>query len=650
MIAFACTSCQQKLSVPDGLAGQKVQCPGCAQVLLVPGQLDTPAPGSPPGLPLQDFWPTIAPAANKGTGPHREPPTASPPRPADSTRDPISPLPDHDPRLTSFLAPPQAADELGRLGPYRVLGVLGAGGMGVVFQAEDPGLQRLVALKAMLPSQASTASAKERFLREARSAAALKHPHIVTIFQVGEDRGVPYLAMEYLEGEPLDRRLKRERQVPIAEVLRIGREMAEGLCCAHDKGLIHRDIKPANIWLESAPAASATGGHVKILDFGLARALGDQTHLTQSGAIVGTPAYMAPEQAAGKPVDPRCDLFCLGCVLYRLATDQMPFKGADTMALLNALAVATPTEPAKLNQDIPAGLNDLIVKLLAKKPEERPAKAQEVVAALRELERHHQATKLLSASPSQQPRPMGKRAHAGKDPSARNRRKLLWSLAGVLVAAVVCALLVMWPPSGATVSPGSNGPQTKAAPDGSLPPKYVNSLGMAFVLVPKGKSWLGGGNGQLGDKEVVIAHDFYLGMYEVTHREWEKVMRKNPSSFKAVAGVAKEDQERFPVETVSWEDAQVFVKVVNLLEKETGWEYRLPTEEEWEYACRGGPMADKADSAFDFYLEKPTNELKAEQANFNQNVKRTCKVGSYAPNRLGCTTCTAMCGSGAWMR
>ena len=128
-----------------------------------------------------------------------------------------------------FLAPPQAPDELGRLGPYRVLQVLGAGGMGVVFRAEDPQLQRLVALKAMLPGLAASDSAKQRFLREARAAAALKHDHIVTIYQVGEDRGVPFLAMEFLEGESLDERLKREGKLPLAEVLRIGREMAEGL-------------------------------------------------------------------------------------------------------------------------------------------------------------------------------------------------------------------------------------------------------------------------------------------------------------------------------------------------------------------------------------------------------------------------------------
>src|SRR5262249_29089717 len=180
--------------------------------------------------------------------------------------------------LCHLLAPPRAPGELGRLGPYRVLEVLGVGGMGVVFRAEDPELARPVALKAMLPAAAARDSSRQRFLREARAAAAIKHDHIVAVYQVGEDRGVPFLAMEFLEGEPLDVRLAREGTLPAAEVLRLGREIALGLAAAHKRGLIHRDIKPANIWLE------AETGRAKILDFGLARAAGgEEAQLTQPG-------------------------------------------------------------------------------------------------------------------------------------------------------------------------------------------------------------------------------------------------------------------------------------------------------------------------------------------------------------------------------
>lgn len=178
----------------------------------------------------------------------------------------------------------------------------------------------------------------------------------------------------------------------------------------------------------------------------------------------------------------------------------------------------------------------------------------------------------------------------------------------------------------------------------SAPPTFTNTLGMEFVLVPKGKSWLGGGNDKLGDKEVEIPADFYLGKYEVTQEEWEKVLGENPSHFSrtgdgkdAVKDIPDVDLKRFPVEQVSWDDCQRFVEKLNQREKETGWVYRLPKETEWEYACRGGPMADRAKSAFDFYFAKSTNTLLPEQANrqHGNGLNRTCVVGNYKPNQLG---------------
>jgi formylglycine-generating enzyme required for sulfatase activity len=186
---------------------------------------------------------------------------------------------------------------------------------------------------------------------------------------------------------------------------------------------------------------------------------------------------------------------------------------------------------------------------------------------------------------------------------------------------------------GLTPGDGAAGPKRPEP----LPDRFTNGLGMEFVLVPKGKSWLGGGGGKPGDKEVNIPHDFYLGKYEVTQQEWQNVMGSNPSEFKAVAGVSKEDQERFPVEMVSWHDAQAFLTKLNERDTQPGWVYRLPKEAEWEYACRGGPMTDKADSAFNYYFTRPTDQLLPEQANVNRpdGLKRTCKVGSYPPNPLG---------------
>ncbi len=283
-----------------------------------------------------------------------------------------------------FLGPPQGPDEIGRLGQYRILKQLGQGGMGVVFQAEDTQLRRLAALKVMLPELAAREHARARFLREARAAAALKHDNVVTIYQVGEDGPVPFLAMEFLTGKSLEEWLRPDRRATIPEALTLGKQIAKGLAAAHAAGLIHRDIKPANLWLE------APRGRVKILDFGLARNMaGEFTALTQSGAVVGTPAYMAPEQARGEVVDHRCDLFSFGCILYRMVTGRMPFQGNTLYAVLAAIATETPPSVQELNPTVPAALASLIERLLAKAPADRPASAQVVLDELQQIEKEY---------------------------------------------------------------------------------------------------------------------------------------------------------------------------------------------------------------------------------------------------------------------
>jgi serine/threonine protein kinase len=295
--------------------------------------------------------------------------------------------------LYDFLAPPRGPGEIGWLGPYRVLSVLGVGGMGVVFQAEDPQLKRSVALKTLKPALAASPSARRRFLSEAQAAAAIEHDHIVAIYQVGEDRGMAFLAMPLLQGETLDERIMRERKLPVVEVLRIGREVAEGLAAAHQRGLIHRDVKPANIWLEGER------GRVKIVDFGLARAMGGEAMPapsptqaeatagpgTHHGTVLGTPAYIAPEQARGEVLDGRCDLFSLGCVLYRMCTGEAPFKGMDTLATLRAVQKETPRPVRELNPAVSPALAELVQKLLAKRREDRYPSAQAVAAELQKI-------------------------------------------------------------------------------------------------------------------------------------------------------------------------------------------------------------------------------------------------------------------------
>jgi len=320
--------------------------------------------------------------------------------------DPNSTTPENDPPIPSkantpdgnpypFLSPPQAPDELGRLGDYRVLRLLGAGGMGVVFEAEELTLARRVALKVLLPELTKDPENRERFLREARAAAAVASDYVVTIYNVSSG-DVPHIAMQFLEGETLQARIDRSPPLTIKEALEIGRQTAAGLAAAHDKGLVHRDIKPANLWLE--PMRNAERGtrseenkdkpnlssefRVKILDFGLARLTSGDNNLTSTGLVMGTPNYMSPEQASGLPLDGRSDLFSLGCVLYAILLGELPFPGSTAMAVMMSLATKTPPRLDKANPAIPKPVADLVGMLLKKNLERRPASAHDVAARL----------------------------------------------------------------------------------------------------------------------------------------------------------------------------------------------------------------------------------------------------------------------------
>jgi serine/threonine protein kinase len=303
-----------------------------------------------------------------------------------------------------------------QLGPFRLGVLLGEGGMGQVYRAEDIQLGRAVALKVMRPEQASRPESRERFLREARAVAALQHDHVVPIFQVGETDGVAWFAMPLLTGESLERRLQREPRLPLSEVLRIGRETAEGLAAAHAAGLIHRDVKPSNIWLEGPV------GRVKILDFGLVRNVHAADELTGSGMLLGSPGYMSPEQVDGLAVDHRTDLFSLGCVLYRLVTGEKAFTGKSLTAILRATVEHQPVPVQQRCPQAPAALAALLGQLLAKKADDRPATADLVAERLRESERLGQTKTTPQRVPAQT-------IPKGGGSSVFSRRSVPWLLA-----------------------------------------------------------------------------------------------------------------------------------------------------------------------------------------------------------------------------
>jgi serine/threonine protein kinase len=261
-------------------------------------------------------------------------------------------------------------NEIAEIGSYRVIRKIGQGGMGVVLEAEDPRLRRRVAIKVLRPTLAIDPLARERFLREARAVAAVQHDHVVSIFQVGEQDGMPFLVMPLLPGESLDNRLQRLGGIPLNESVRIAAEAAEGLAAAHARGVVHRDIKPANIWLEDrGPGRSA---RTRLLDFGLARGGPDERTLTMEGMVVGTPAYMSPEQALGQPLDAKTDLYSLGAVLFRMVLGSIPTASSAA----NEIAA---------NGTIPSELGRWMQRLLDRDPNKRPDSARDVADRLNRI-------------------------------------------------------------------------------------------------------------------------------------------------------------------------------------------------------------------------------------------------------------------------
>jgi WD40 repeat protein len=326
----------------------------------------------------------------------------------------------------AFLSPPETPGRPGRLGPYEIQEVLGRGGMGVVLRAFDPGLQRVVAIKVMRPELAASASARRRFIREARAAAAVRDEHVIDIHAVEEADGLPYLVMEYVAGVSLQERLDRGGPLEVREVVRIGMQAAAGLAAAHAHGLVHRDVKPANILLENGVE------RVRLTDFGLAR-VADDASLSQSGVVAGTPQYMAPEQARGEPVDVRADLFSLGSVLYAMCTGRPPFQAPGTMAVLKRVCEDTPRPVREINADVPEWLADVITRLHAKDPAGRFQSAAEVAQVLGERVAGLQRPALSPTAATVRPVP-GPARHTNGARPPRHRRHLAAALLVLLAA------------------------------------------------------------------------------------------------------------------------------------------------------------------------------------------------------------------------
>jgi formylglycine-generating enzyme required for sulfatase activity len=522
---------------------------------------------------------------------------------------------------------------------YRILARVGGGGMGVVYEAEDTRLERRVALKFLSQDLVQDSSALERFRREARIVAGLNHPNICTIHDIGEHENMPFIVMELMKGEALQARFRRGPFTP-QEIVELATQLAGALEAAHAQSILHRDIKPANIFLTER-------GQAKILDFGLAKLVPGKNagaanqwnsqmptaaieHLTQTGAMMGTIAYMSPEQARGEELDTRSDLFALGVVLYEMTTGRNAFGGDTAAVIFDGILNRDPIPPGEVNPEAPTKLDEIILKLMEKDRALRYQSAAELEVDLKRLRRDSQAGRSAvraTAASRIVPEPIASPAPAPTPPppfAPPPKKGLALKIALPVVAITVTAIAVLAmrafretpaprvepavaptpaaavvpPPTTAalpTSEPVRRESQTKredtpvvAPPSKAKSPAapVTTSNGIEFVRILPGEFLMGSTNGADREKPVhlvKITHGFEMGKYEVTQAQWDAVFGSDKSHFKGAS---------LPVENVSWDDVQAFILALNT--RKDGFLYRLPTEAEWEYACRAGTTQDYA--------------------------------------------------------
>jgi serine/threonine protein kinase/formylglycine-generating enzyme required for sulfatase activity len=667
---------------------------------------------------------------------------------------------------------------------YDILGILGHGGMGVVYRARQLKANRLVALKMIRAVEHASPTERLRFQIETEAVARLQHPNIVQLYEVGEVRSQPFFSLEFCDGGTLTDQLKKQRPTP-REAAALIETLARAMHYAHLRGVVHRDLKPGNVLLAGAERLP------KITDFGLAKRIDAEARdVSQSGAIMGTAAYMAPEQAAGKVRDtgPAADVYALGALLYECLTGRPPFEGPQHVVLASVLN-DEPVPPSRLALQVPLDLETICLKCLNKEPARRYASAEELADDLRRFQagepirarpvgRVERALKWAKRRPAaaallgvvllalvslavlsgslivlsdnlvaarndaDERRKAAEETEAEARKEADKARKARDFLASMfelsdqekqgtfspfqfldraeqripmqfadhpelradLMATLEDARIGLGTPAAMLLEVGgvvelrsrkgvaqqaarnvllfpgdrlglaadaqvrlvvlsdlhqewlAPGREATVGRKGCRPAEAVgrssNDILMTFAHLPKGTFYMGWDVRAGSAKMTEIKEDFEIAMHDVTQGQWQAVMGNNPSAFsrqgesrRSVSGISEEELKLFPVEQVSWDDAQEFVKKLNEKERESGYLYRLPTGAEWEYACRGGATSLE-ECSYHFYFDKPTNDLSSEQANFNGDLPtgnaptgkylgRPTRVGSYPPNKLG---------------
>lgn len=471
-----------------------------------------------------------------------------------------------------------------KFGRYQIVEEIGRGGMGLVYKAYDPELDRDIALKLILAGEDSKPKDLARFLREAKATAKLRHPGIVAVYDMGQKENQPFFTMEYLEGVSL-KECVRDSDLSLCQSVEILKQVAQAVAYAHQEGVIHRDLKPANIMIENSQA--------KVMDFGLAKVEKASDKISQSGMVIGTLQYMPPEQAQGRSekVDKRSDVYSLGAILYEMMTGVPPFGGSNWSQTLYQVLYEKPLPPTKLQKNVSGQLEKICLKALEKKQERRYQNVEELIS---DLDHFLEGKRKKFPTPS--------------------KRILL----GVLTLAfLLFFILQTFSFSLQKATEKSFSPpdvffymQTEtyfAGNQSHTVKQYQHKpTGIEFILIPGGSFMMGSEDSQ-NQKPVhqVKVKSFLLSKYEITQEQWERVMRNNPSTFK---GAKK------PVEEVSWDDVKEFCLKTGL---------SLPSEAQWEYACRAGTKTK-------YYWGDSTNK-----DYMHYSSSKTAEVGSKKPNAFG---------------
>jgi hypothetical protein len=523
MISFACTSCGRKLKIADQHAGKRVKCSGCAQVMQVPA---APGAGSVKAGAPQPARKTPQPPADEGAAA-----TATlPPPDAAATID--------GPTASGRGKPAPSAAPPPTIPGYEIQEVLARGGMGVIYLARQLEPSRLVALKMILSGEHASADELARFHAEAELAAQLQHPNIVTIHEVSQCQGRPYLTLEYIEGGSLAGYLKEHKKLKPRQAAELVHQLARAVQFAHKREVLHRDLKPANILLAPHPDEDEAPlpWVPKVTDFGLAKPLKSMTGAagprTQTGAILGTPRYMAPEQVKAKKgkVGPAADVYALGAILYEVLTGKPPFDEGSTVDILLKVATQEPTPPRKLRPKIPRDLETICLKCLQKDPERRYASAQELAEDLR---------RFLDGKPIRA-RPEGMLARAGR--LLKRRKDLAFLASGVLLALCLSVVvLAVWRPFGGAAPATS--PGTRPSPETQLPPdlQLVRQDGGVFLSIRVGDLWK-------RTRLMNQAKQFFQDLVRQPElAKFQKVLEQQEQEFQQATGLRTEDVERVTV-------------------------------------------------------------------------------------------------------